>query len=278
MRQVARSIRTRLLCLVPPFGRRQLSPGHLSFACNICGTRNISPLEQVCDRERPTCRACGSTLRFRSVIAALQERLLGNVETLDACLPRKHLRGLGMSDAAVYSAGLARCFDYANTFYHQPPLLDISNPDPSWIGRHDFLISSDVMEHVRPPVVDAFVNLRRLLRPGGVLVLTVPYVCEGDTLEHYPELHDYRIEQQAGGRRLVNITCDGRRQEFTDPVFHGGDGETLEMRLFSERGLLAALHEAGFIEIRIHAHSLPEWGIVNLDRQSLPVTARCPSP
>ena len=46
------------------------------FRCNLCGTRNAVPYSAL-DREKPSCRRCGSTLRWRSLIAALSEQLFG---------------------------------------------------------------------------------------------------------------------------------------------------------------------------------------------------------
>ena len=126
---------------------------------------------------------------------------------------------------------LQRKLAYTNTFFHQPPRLDIQDPDPGFFGRHDFVISSDVLEHVVPPVATAFVNLHRLLKPGGVLAFTVPYAPEGETREHFPELHAFRIEGEGRNRRLLNTTRDGRSQAFGDLCFQArGAGRSLESR------------------------------------------------
>ena len=85
---------------------------------------------------------------------------------------------------------MAAKFDYTNTFYHQAPRLDINHPAPNDFGRYDFIISSEVMEHVPQPVEKAFENLYRMLKPDGLLVLTVPYTIDGRTIEHFPQLHN----------------------------------------------------------------------------------------
>jgi hypothetical protein len=71
----------------------------------------------------------------------------------------------------------------------------------------------------------------------------------------------------------VNITRHGEKQIFDNLIFHDGQGATLEMRSFSESGLLALLRSAGFHKLKIHSQSLPECGIVNLKPFSFPISA-----
>lgn len=114
-----------------------------------------------------------------------------------------------MSDWQGYAWRLMHRLGYRNTFLDEEPRLDIRAPDPALLGTLDFIISSDVFEHVSPPVQLAFDNARRLLKPDGVMIFSVPYTVGGETLEHYPDLHDYRIvrrparrsaDQRQGGR------------------------------------------------------------------------------
>ena len=206
-------------------------------------------------------------------MAALQERLFGEIRPLAQLQCQKEIQGLGMSDAKIYSKLLEHKFRYINTFYHQEPYLDITNPDAYFSNRFDFVISSDVMEHVCPPVEPGFRNLRSLLRKSGILVLSTPFVPKGKTTEHYPDLHQFEILGSGRERRLVNMTRDGRRQVFGDPIFHDGKGATLEMRIFSQPELLRLLEDAGFTDIRIHGKPYPEWGIIFSNPCSLPITA-----
>jgi SAM-dependent methyltransferase len=248
--------------------------GALDFICNICASANIAHLTKVAAREEITCRSCGSTLRFRSVVGALQQRLTGEIVPLTASVSNKGIRGIGMSDANVYAKIFAEKFDYTNSFYHQEPLLDVTKPDAKWLNQFDFVTSSDVMEHVAPPIDTAFAALRALLKPNGYLILSVPYSLAPNTVEHFPNLHDYEITGSNTSRTLRNVTADGQVETFTNLVFHGGDGATLEMRLFSEQGLICALEKAGFTDIKIHSSNFPEFGIINFDLFSLPISAR----
>ncbi|MFC3814346.1 class I SAM-dependent methyltransferase [Lysobacter sp. GCM10012299] len=252
------------------------SPSAHAPACNICGYRLLASRDVISAREVRSCVACGSTLRFRAIMAALQSSLDGDgqVRALERLPRRKYLRGIGMSDAGLYANALESKFGYTNTFFHTEPLLDIRAPGAHQIGQFDFVVSSDVLEHVDGPPQRAFSNLRALLRPGGTLAFTVPYAVEGETVEHYPELHDYRIEGEGDTRVLINVTADGSEQRFTDLCFHGGDGSTLELRRFAYPHLVRLLEAAGFQDIRLHDADHPEWGIVHQSKLGLPITAK----
>lgn len=245
-------------------------------ACNICGFALAASRQALSDRETRSCTVCGSTLRFRALMAALQCELDGDgqIRVLERIPKRRSITGLGMSDAPVYASALNRKYDYTNTFFHTEPLLDIRAPAAHYLGRHDFVVSSDVLEHVDGPCLRALQNLRAVLKPGGLLALTVPYGVQDTTLEHYPDLHEYRIEGQGADRILVNVTADGREQRFSNLCFHGGDGSTLELRVYAYRDLIRWLGEAGFTDIRLHDAEHPQWGIIHQHQLGLPITAR----
>ena len=138
----------------------------------------------------------------------------------------------------------------------------------------DFIISSDVFEHVPPPVSIAFANARKLLKPGGVLVFTVPYIKDGKTREHFPDLYKYEIIKKGSRCFLKNTTRDGVEQIFDNLVFHGGAGATLEMRVFSESSLREEFAKAGFNNITIYREPDFDHGIYWPNDWSLPIAAR----
>lgn len=250
-------------------------PEVIHFRCNICGCACQSPVASL-DREIPSCTGCGSNLRWRAIIGHLTRELFGELRPLAELPVRKDVRGVGLSDSATYASPLSDVVDYTNTFYHQEPRLDITNVGDDMAGTCDFVISSDVFEHVLPPVSRAFEGARRLLRPGGLLVLTVPYATEvTHTREHFPDLHQWVLEGDApGGYRLRNRRRDGVEEVFEDLVFHGGPGSTLEMRLFSRDSLLDQLRAAGFRDVRVADEAMPGIGVVWNKPWSLPVLAR----
>ncbi len=241
--------------------RRYSRTDLFGFRCNICGKFPVSPVYAITDREALSCYFCGSNLRFRSIIAVLSKELFGEIVPIPDMPESRGLVGIGISDSVVYAKPLAKIFSYTNTFYHKRPKLDIVNLSDDMQGIADFVITSEVLEHVPPPVETAFVNLFRLLKPNGLCILTVPYKNEGRTVEHFPDLHSYRIEGKGEKRVMVNRTREGQEQVFKDLIFHGGKGATLEMRLFSKSSLLDHIRKAGFQEITIHQESFPEFGI-----------------
>lgn len=230
------------------------------------------------EREAGNCAGCGSTVRARAIVHQLSLALFGSSLAIRSFPWRaRRMTGLGMTDSDVYARPLARRLAYRNTYLHTEPTLDIRNPDRALLATCDFVTSSDVLEHVDPPVLDAFVNLRRLLKPGGVLVLTVPFATQGPTLEHFPELFDYRIQAQGDSYVLINRTRSGVEQRFEDLIFHGGPGNTLELRLFSKAGLAEVLGDAGFVDVAFHAEPCLARGIDWNGPWSVPITARAPA-
>ncbi len=175
----------------------------------------------------------------------------------------------------MYAEPLAKRLNYTNTFFHQEPRLDITVPGGRQ-GTCDFLIASEVFEHIPPPVSRAFKGAFDILKPGGSFIFSVPYKLEGDTEEHFPDLHDFEIKNDAGEPILINRLRDGSIKTYRELVFHGGDGATLEMRLFSEQGVLRELRDAGFSDIQFLREDVLLYGIVNKHPWSFPLSAKKP--
>lgn len=254
-----------------------MAPKTSSFVCNICGARCLVAADQL-QRETASCETCGSSARARSIIRVLSRDLFGKNLLLPDFPVSRELSGLGMSDGESYAVRLAEKFRYTNTYYHKEPRLDISDPEvPECLAQSsDFIISSEVFEHVAPPVRRAFENTFKMLKPGGILVLTVPYGNQAETVEHFPELYDFTVIADNGNYRLENVTRSGEVQEFHDLVFHGGPGATLEMRIFGEAALLQHLIEAGFEAIKVHRTPDFPHGIWWPEPWSFPLSARRP--
>ncbi len=220
-----------------------------SFTCNLCNSPCSADSEADVRRENATCDTCGSCSRFRWIIHALSLELFGKSIPLPLFPLAKDITGIGLTDSLSIAVPLEAQFSYTNTFYHQEPRIDITDLSSGADGAYDFIIASEVFEHLPPPVQPAFNNLARLLRPDGFVVFTVPFDPNGHTKEHFPDLHDWQIANLRGGPVLVNRTAAGEIQVFDDLCFHGGPGETLDMRLFSESDLIANFKNAGFREI-----------------------------
>jgi SAM-dependent methyltransferase len=211
-------------------------------------------------REPWSCVYCGCNVRWRSVIHALSCELFGESLAMPDFPNRPDLVGIGLSDWQGYAVGLAKKFTYTNSYFHQEPYLDITSVDPSYFERYDFIISSDVFEHISPPISRAFENAHRLLKPNGVMIFTVPYVS-GETREHFPELHRYHMQKRGNDWVVLNETADGRHQEFTGVTFHGGPGTVLEMRLFGRESLLHDFQNAGFERVKAYDAKYLQFGI-----------------
>jgi SAM-dependent methyltransferase len=232
-----------------------------SFTCNICNSPSSVELEAAVGREKPSCSACESCARFRWIIHALSLELFGKSIPLPLFPLAKDLTGIGLTDSPSIADRLVEQLNYTNTFYHQEPRIDIQDLASGTDGAYDFIIASEVFEHLPPPVQPAFHNLWRLLRPDGFVVFTVPWGIDGHTLEHYPDLYDWQIANLRSGPILVNRDAAGEIQLFENLCFHGGPGATLEMRLFTKGDLIEHFEEAGFQETEF-AESYPEYGIL----------------
>jgi SAM-dependent methyltransferase len=243
------------------------------FTCNVCGGEGCFDEASLVDPEAPSCAACRSNVRHRWLVHRLSLELFGRSLRLDCFPESKSIGGLGLSDPPLLAEGFARSTNYRNTFYHSDPSFDIRSDD-SPIGELDFLIASEVFEHVTPPVELAFKNAYRLLKPGGVMLLTTPWVWGGPNREHFPSLHQWAIEEGGGQRVLCNVRQDGQTERFTNLVFHGGSGLTLEMRLFSRSGLEVGLRDAGFVDVEFEEACFAEAGVVFPYPWSRPIVAR----
>jgi hypothetical protein len=221
-----------------------------AFICNVCGARCAVESRSAIGRETPSCHVCGSSSRMRWLVHAVSMGLFRKSLTLPDFPVTKQAAGVGLSDWDRLAGPLADKLGYINTFYHTEPKLDIARVDSAFAGRFDFIIASEVFEHIEQPLAVAFAGLATLLKPGGFVVFSVPWAPDGHTREHFPELHDWHLKEQNGRYILVNTTVDGRLQTYENLVFHGGPGQTLEMRLFSKMDLVSHFTLAGLDYVR----------------------------
>lgn len=193
--------------------------------------------------EAPSCSGCSSNVRFRWLVYRLSRELFSRSVPLFQFPPDRSIKGIGLTDPDSISRVLTERFTYRNTYFNTEPRLDIRF-DPSPFGELDFLIASEVFEHVEPPVTDAFRNAAGLLRRSGILLLTVPWVWSGDPKQAIPELHDWKLDREGGRWVVVNRKPNGDTERFHDMVFDGGPGPSLG-------------------RTREHFPELHEWRLVN---------------
>ncbi len=242
-----------------------------TFTCNICGASNVA---QVRHREALVCAACGANARFRAVIAGLTGALHGQVAPLPGLRPDRSIRGFGCSDSEIYAGRLAALYDYRNTFLHDQPRVDVCDAgtlQPFQGCR--FILCSDVLEHVLEDPALAIGNMHACLAPGGCLVVSTPTYTMPETVERYPSLRGFEVVSIAGRHAVVYETTFGTLGFDPAPLFHGGPGSVLEMRMFSHAALLRTMARTGFSRVTVIGDEAASWGAVwpqIVDRPDLP--------
>ncbi|WP_283254765.1 class I SAM-dependent methyltransferase [Luteimonas galliterrae] len=226
------------------------------------------------------CGLCGSRLGFRNAAAGadLRERL----HCLHcACNSRQRAAGMALR-AAVAEARSARVYatEQASPFFIalrgrfprsrgsefvsglekrlRLSLWLLRQGAPGWVHRQDItalsfadasldaVVSLDVLEHV-PDYDKALREFARVLRPGAILVLTVPF-----------------HERHRDSRVIARLRDDGGIDHVGEPEFHGDplSGGVLCFHHFGW-GLIERLRAAGFSDAdacRVHdpARGLPQ--------------------
>jgi SAM-dependent methyltransferase len=199
---------------------------------------------------------------MRALIYLLSMGLFGEARALPDFPVDRNVKGFGLSDDGCYAIPLAKKFDYTNTFYDRDPFLDLTAVHPELYGTYDFILSSDVFEHVAPPVERAFEEACLLLKPNGFMCITVPSsAADVPTVEYYPDLYEYAIVQLGGEYVLVNRKKDKAIEIHRNLMFHDGMGATLVMREFSQKDLARQLHAAGFQDVEFQSRKMEAFGI-----------------
>jgi glycosyltransferase involved in cell wall biosynthesis len=234
------------LCAPPELGhvfQHQFRSNDVEFQCNICGSSN-NVARSLIDREMPSCQTCGSTPRSRALVESLTSRLFCAPTVLSDLGSQKEIRGLGLSDWDGYAQLLASRFEYVNTYFRSDPVLDIAAPLGQVDWNLDFVIASEVFDHVVGDMEQVFTNVRSMLKPDGVVVFTVPYVLDGPTVEY-----------------------DGA----SDPA--SPTAGFTPARQFSLESLLYVLGRSGFKDIKVHDDVNRNFGIWWTPRVSVPISA-----
>jgi hypothetical protein len=220
--------------------------------CAVCGEK-VDLTDAKLHREIPICPLCHSNPRFCGIALAVNRAMYGDVETPLLQRPqRKTVAALGVSDDFRYASILDRLFTYTNTYFHQEPRLDITSVEGTGAFRDlDLIVCSDVVEHTLTSVLIPLQNFHRMLKPGGVAVVSAPTFDMASTIEWY------------GGAKTINIVQTGTEYsvEWTNlkgdvyvdasPRFHGGPGQVLEMRVMAHRDLVDTAHAAGFKAVTV---------------------------
>jgi len=214
------------------------------FICLAC-FRPTFTTKIALGREAQNCTWCKSTSRERAILFQIHKQVL----LKKARHPFRKVKILGVSDGDLTATVLARVYKkrYTNYHYHIEPKLDITNIPQSLTASADIVSCSEVLEHVQPPIQNAFDGLYQILKSDGVLVLSVPHTdINGEHIEHFPIMTDSRLLESGSKYVLVGKSLDGKKLEFANLTFHGGIGTTLEYRIFSQKSLIKSLELSNF--------------------------------
>ncbi len=208
-------------------------------------------------RENLICRRCGSLSRDRMVVLGLR-CVLNEHGPLAGWKINRGIRIFETTGRRGHPPLLTAKYDYFNTDY-EPKMMageyDVRKYADVQAMRYadayfDVVVTSDVFEHVRLHE-PAFREMHRVLRPGGAMIMTVPYV------------HGWE-------KTLVKVEPQGDRDNFiTPPEYHGE--HTLVYRIYG-RDLHDLLRGIGFSVAYLEFASLPD----AISRQSLIIAAKGP--
>jgi len=241
MVRVSRSLRLQIISVViavVPLRRVRQT----LFTCVVCGRTSRSGLP---GRESMQCHRCGATWRARAMVLGVLQSLSYSNTALRNVREDWSIRGLGTSDDIKIAKQLVNKFDYVNTYYHKGPKLDLTDVDPQWRECAQFVICSDVLEHVPPPTHFAIEGLYSVVASGGAAIISIPYTTADTTIEFYPKLERDEVQ----GNQVIWHDSNGVQHFDDNPEFHGGAGQTLAFRVWSLAKFEEALLRAGFSSV-----------------------------
>jgi SAM-dependent methyltransferase len=235
--------------------------GYLPGYCNVCGCLTVFRVDDANFREHVVCRICRSRNRQRQIVTVLLSYVADSGGRASAWLsikdiPRETIVWNAESTRALHQRlALHLGSNYISSEYIDPLLKSGENRDGilhvDMQATHfednsiDFILSSDVMEHVPHPR-QALMETHRILRPGGCHIFTAPFYHHRFTNEIR-----VRVDDEAGATYL-------RRPWYhDDPLRAGG---ALVYTIFAPE-LLCQLEHMGF-EARLCLVHSPLHGIL----------------
>ena len=243
--------------------RLALRTGRLPGHCNICGHFTVFDVTDPNFRETVNCRRCGSSNRQRQIAAVLLSCLsngasVSKLAKIDDVPPRTVVwiaeTTMALQEALTKRLG-QNCI---STEYLDPSLARGETRDgvlhadiqATHFGDNslDFILSSDVMEHV-PWVNKALRETYRILKPGGCHIFTAPFYQ-----------HRFKNEQRA------IMQEGGETEHLRRPWYHGDPLRPEGVLVFTVFApeLLCQLEDVGF-EARLCRLYSPFHGIVGND-------------
>jgi SAM-dependent methyltransferase len=214
--------------------------------CNICRRPTLFVIIGSNLRETAICVFCRSFNRARQMyhVFSLQRTSadirIWNMEN-SGSLHKTLLKTYGGN--YVYSAYLGKGIESGTVkqnVRHEDVRRTSFPPD-----YFDFVLSSDVLEHVPKPE-DAFVEIHRILKPGGTLIFTVPL------LEDQEKSDRRAIEDEKGEVVLLK-----------EPQYHGDPLRPEGILVFTLFGWdMLEMASAAGLECSVHRPYLLRYGII----------------
>ena len=174
---------------LPPPPDPAAVPAALAGGCPVCGGRDFGhkvvlwpALSQAWEIEGDAlawinrqqgfhCKGCRNNLRMMALADAFL-RHVGGGPTLEAwCTPDRGVRVLEINAAGFLGRALAGLPGHRLVEYPAFDMMALAIED----GAYDVVLHSDTLEHVPDPV-RGLAECRRVLRPGGACLFTVPLV------------------------------------------------------------------------------------------------------
>lgn len=198
-------------------------------------------------RERLVCERCGLNNRQRAVVGAVRSGLADRDLEAGAALYameqisptfrwlETHLEGVACTGSEYLGEGIegGTVRDGVLPGLRHEDVERLSFAD----GSFDLVVSNDVLEHVASPA-DALSELRRVLRPGGELIFSVPFW----------------IDREATVRRAER--SGGEVRHLLPAAYHGDPLSAEGSLVFHDFGwdLLDWARSAGFAEVSLHLY------------------------
>jgi len=242
--------------------REALTAQGLRGHCVVCDAQRdflcaeVDRGETVSFRESLSCEVCHGNARQRSAAAALFNDLDPQRSTVYLTEQSSHFylhlrHRLKKLIGSEFVSSLQQRFWLTMWLLRHGRLAFVRREDVTALSLAtasvDAVVTMDVLEHV-PDYQQAIAEFSRVLRPGGVLVLTVPFYAEN-----------------ARSTLLARVDAAGRVEHLQQPPEYHGDPLSGGVLCFHHFGwdLLDAIRESGFADaeaLRLHepTQGLPE--------------------